>query len=184
VNYYKNLILLMSASLLAILFVWLGVQRVHFDPAQAIPGSEFARLSAEQLKVNQRARVAAPTLRNPFSLQGEAPKDFPPVPLSEAVASGRSTGGTVSMILLQEGRRMALLDDQVVKEGDHFSGKRRVLRIEEKRVLVQGQDGRRQWIPLAQEKANIGESRTDRKGNGSMVPENKERLPEGKGTSR
>jgi len=155
--HYKNLILVLALSVLGSFVVYIGVDRVGFSAPSFDAGRQLIRLSTEQLRIIERKEVPLDGLRDPFGSSGTAKPNYPPVSLDEVVGA---VGGmpaeqttAVSMILLREGRKIAVVDDQVVGEGD-FVEKSRVLRIEKDKVLLKNGDGRQKWVTLSEDMAD------------------------------
>jgi hypothetical protein len=152
-NPYKNLILVLGLSILGFFAVAQGVRWVTFSPSPFERGRQLTQFSKEQLKLARREAISLGGLTNPFARSATAGKDFPPVSLSEVTEpASPPTGSRVSMILLQEGRKMAVVDNQVVKEGDSVN-RSRVLRIEKDRILLRTGNGGDKWAAVGQDRA-------------------------------
>lgn len=100
--------------------------------------------------------VACPIPRTPPpSAVGKSPAAYPPVPLNALVPRGG--GGAVnvplpepvhhlSLVLLDEGRKLAIVNGRVLREGETV-GAYRVSRIEKNRVKLKGLKGEL-WVNL------------------------------------
>ena len=149
---YKNLILLFGLTILGFLVVILGVDRITFSHARFSRGEQLERLSKQALTLVRRGDIPVADLRNPFNSIVPFRKDFPPIPLAEATDGLRpSDENRVSMILLRDRQKLAVIDNHVAREGDSVN-QDKVLRIEKDRVLLKTTHARERWVTLAPEK--------------------------------
>jgi len=150
-NLYKNLILLFGISILGFFIVAQGVKRITFSHSPLHMGQQLTQIRKEQLRLSRREAVSLTGLKNPFGLTEATRREFPPVSLAETVEPVPPLGAErLSMILLQEGRKMAIIDNQVVREGD-WVNKKQVVRIEKERVLLRTAKNGERWAALSGE---------------------------------
>jgi hypothetical protein len=148
-NAYKNLIILILLSLAAALLLYEGVKRVSFKPSLLPQEQELVGLSFERVNVQQREPDIVSGRESPFGGPSAPKKEFPAVPLPQLLGQPSPVEKSVSLILIKDGQRMAIVNNQVVREGD-LVGKGRVLKIEIDKVLIR-EDGTDRWFPLDQE---------------------------------
>jgi hypothetical protein len=168
VSFYRNLILIFGLSILGFLIVSQGVRWIAFSPAPFHGGQRLMQFSREQLKLSRREEIPTVGLKSPFGLLPVTRKDFPPIPLSEAIETPPPVeSARVSMILLQDGQKMAVVNNQVVREGDSVN-RSKIVRIEADRILLRAGDGAKKWAVIAQEEVREP-SRTGKEKNGVVA---------------
>ena len=120
-----------------------------FKPSLLPQEQELVNLSFERVNILQRNSDTVSGWEAPFGGPSETKKEFPTVPLPQLLGQAPSAGKSVSLILIKDGQRMAIVNNQVVKEGD-LAGRGKVLKIETGKVLIR-EDGIDRWFPLDQE---------------------------------
>jgi hypothetical protein len=167
-NVYKNLIILILLSLVIAGLSYEGVKRVAFKPFLLPQEQELVNLSLEQVKIVQREPDIVSGLGSPLGGPSEPKKDFPAIPLPQALNQAYSGRKNISLILIKNGQRMAIVNNRVVKEGD-LVGKGKVLKIESGKILIR-EDGMDRWFGLGQE-----ESKTLQESEGAGKPSGSDR---------
>jgi hypothetical protein len=147
-NVYKNLIILILLSLVTALLLYEGMKKVSFKPSLLPQEQELVSLSVERVDVQRRESDVVPRRQAPFGGPSEHKKEFPAVPLPQVLGQSSSPKKSVSLIMIKDGQRIAIVDSKVVREGD-VTGKSRVLKIETGRILLR-EDGTDRWFPLNQ----------------------------------
>jgi hypothetical protein len=148
-NVYKNLIILILLSVVIVFPLYEGVKRVTFKPFLLPQELELEGLSLEQVKIIRRESDIVSGLGSPLGGPSEPKKDFPAVPLPQALNQASSGRKKISLTLIKDGQRIAIINNHVVKEGE-FAGKGKVLKIEIGRVLIR-ENGMDRWFDLDQE---------------------------------
>jgi hypothetical protein len=153
-SFYRHLAILLCSSAAATLLVVVVVSLLNIGPMPRAQQS-VAPFSRAELTLAKRETVVTTGLKNAFAGSTPAHNNYPQVALSEIVGKGevKEDDCDVRMVLIQEGRKIALIDGRIVKEGDVVN-KQKVMRIEKDRVLLKNGSNREKWIPLAQEKSN------------------------------
>jgi hypothetical protein len=151
-NAYKNLIILILLSLVTALFLYEGVKRVMFKPSLLPQEQELVNLSFERVNILQRDPDIVSGWEAPFGGHSETKREFPAVPLPQLLGQASQAGKSVSLILIKDGQRMAIVNNQVVKEGN-LAGRGKVLKIETGKVLIR-EDGVDRWFLLDQERSS------------------------------
>ncbi len=156
---YKAILIAVGVVLGVALVVIFGVTHlVHVKPALSSQERQLAQYQYQKVEITERKPAVFSGLKNPMgpaataaatASAGASRKDYPAESLSALAPQG---GGdpkgapALSLILLKEGKRMAIINGEVVKEGDRTaSGK--VLRITRSGVLVKNTEGER-WIKI------------------------------------
>jgi hypothetical protein len=108
------------------------------------------RSAPPEISVRQRGGITITERTNsPIKFPSESKAEaFPPLPLDELVSQiDYNDTDTLSLIVVTDGSRMAIIRGIVVKEGD-LIGKMKVARIEHNRVLLK--NGKDIWLKLKQ----------------------------------
>lgn len=150
-NVYKNLIILLILSFVSIFALYEGIQRVKFKPFLSPKEQEIAGFFYEKIKIAEKEPNMITGLKMPLDGIQAVQKGFPDVALSEVLNEPAiEKKNNVSLILIKDGQRMAIINNQVVKEGD-LIGSNKVLKIGNDRVLLREGNNDR-WVPMDQEK--------------------------------
>jgi hypothetical protein len=150
VNAYKHSILLVAASVVVAFLISQGLKALFFESSLPTGSRGTEGFAGEPVKLLRREPLNTAGLRNPITLSAPAAKAFPTEPLREAVE--KSAGGDkpvtagkgVTLVLVQDRKRFAIIDSKVVHEGD-LVGKDRVVKIEKDRVLMRDNSGDKWW---------------------------------------
>lgn len=134
--------------------VWLGLpfvmaaavlffsRSVKFAPALSGTEKDLAAFSVGAVPaISKRQPVTAAALQSPIKIpvvQLAVKKEFPGQPLSQVAPPPPSPppSAVVSLILVNSGRKMAIINGSPVKEGDVINAGR-VVKIEKDRVLLE-----------------------------------------------
>jgi hypothetical protein len=123
----------------------------------------------------KREPTTISNLKSPVTSSRGQSRGFPEIPLSEMLPASQTNTRTVSLILIKDGRKMALIGNQFVKEGD-VVGAGRIVRIDKARVLMT-EGGVRTWLTLATESVTV--DRRDGRTLNPLVSDQKKILPSG-----
>lgn len=82
-------------------------------------------------------------LRNPMESSSSERKSYPPVKLGDIAPVDQQR---VSLVLIRGEKKIAILDNLVVREGDSIN-EGRIARIEKSGVLVKNKEGER-WLKI------------------------------------
>jgi hypothetical protein len=149
-NVYKNLIILIVFSFITIFALYEGVKRVTFKPFLFPREQEIVGFFYEKIKIARREPNIITGLKIPLESSPGLQKGFPGVPLSEVLNEAViEKKKKISMILIRDGQKMAIINNQVVKEGD-LIGSDKVLKIGSDKVLIR-EGGTDRWFSIDQE---------------------------------
>jgi hypothetical protein len=137
----KKMVLLIASPFVLILVGLLIASTVNFSTSLTPSENEILALSFDSVLLIKRNYVDGPALSNPIVMPvaGER-SDFPGVPLSDMVqlaSSGRKK--RLSLIFIKGGKRMAIIDGLVLREGDIIR-ESRIVKIEKERVFIKGKE--------------------------------------------
>ena len=141
----RKQVILMLIPLIAITFSMPVLFHVSFKAALSPVEQEALRFSYKKSAVILKQPVTVTHLKSPIELPAAAQKDFPRMPLSEIFREIKKEK-KILLILINDNRKMAIINDIVVKEGDMIDHSR-VKKIEKNRVLIKDKEGE-EWIEL------------------------------------
>ena len=99
----------------------------------------------------QRQPLALGPVQSPIPLVLTTGSGFPPEPLADVAPPGLAPPAgdrqlALSLIVINRGKKFAIISGAVVKEGDVLD-QRRILRIERNQVLLKDKEGER-WLKI------------------------------------
>jgi len=138
----------MLLPFIAIVFSALALFHVRFKDTLSPVEQELLRFSYKKRAVIQKQPLTVTRIESPIELPVAVQQDFPKTPLSEVFPQEIKKRKKVLLILISNSRKMAIINDIVVKEGDIIDhGK--VKKIEKNRVLIKDEEGE-EWIRIQQ----------------------------------
>jgi hypothetical protein len=96
--------------------------------------------------ISERQPLSISSIRNPIDLQRGGEHGFPKTALAEMVPPPETAERRVSFILVDQKKKLAIIDGKFVHEGDVID-KHRIARIEKDKVLLKGKEGEK-WLKL------------------------------------
>ena len=96
--------------------------------------------------ISERQPLSVSSIRNPVDLRRGGEQGFPKTALAEMVPPPENTEKRVSFILVNQKKKLAIIDGKFVHEGDVID-KHRIARIEKDKVLLKGKEGEK-WLKL------------------------------------
>ncbi|MCL4455999.1 MAG: hypothetical protein M1147_02645 [Nitrospirae bacterium] len=132
----KKLAIISAAPLIAIVLGVVISSSAKFKPFLSPVEKQILAFSHQKTKIVHRQPVLVPSLANPIS--HEVPKvAFPKVPLDKIALppEAKAEEKKVSLILINGGRKIAIINGIIVNEGDSIDSMR-VEKIEKGRVLL------------------------------------------------
>lgn len=142
----KQIIVLISPVVVA-LFCIIALSYIKLKPSLSPAEQGLSGFSYQNAQIIQRQPFTVPVLDSPIRVEAVSPKvGYPQVPLEKAAPLEPEVEIKVSFILIDGGRKMAIINGMVVKEGDMVS-QNRVAKIEKNRVLIKDKEGEK-WIGI------------------------------------
>ncbi|HOE18821.1 MAG TPA: hypothetical protein PLX02_12510 [Syntrophorhabdaceae bacterium] len=144
----NNITRLIAGTIVTILVVVFGVSMVKLKPALLPHERQLVQFNYEKVGIIERTPAVVAGISSPFSGAEDRRKDFPPLALAELVPPGEEKGGgqRISMVLIKDRVKIAIVDGVVVKEGDRFQDGM-VKRIDKTGVLLKDNEGER-WVTI------------------------------------
>ncbi|MBI3592114.1 MAG: hypothetical protein HY099_01265 [Nitrospirae bacterium] len=143
----KIIVLIVRPFIMAAVAVFL-LSHLKFKPSISRAEKEISTLSYGAGKsLIKREPLTVSMLDSPIEILRIQRRDFPKVPLSQvAPPAAAQEKDVVTFILIDGGKRMAIINGIVVKEGDIIKSGR-VARIEKDRVLIKDKKESR-WLTI------------------------------------
>lgn len=158
-----------------------GTKRVVFKPFLLSREKEIAGFFYEKTAIAQREQIIAVGLKMPLDNIPGLRKSFPDISLSEVLHEKAIEKKNVSMIFVKDGQRIAIINNQVVKEGD-LIGRDRVLKINSDKVLLR-ENMTDKWLFIEQAEGRISQKKEaakktqpEEKNKPSVIDENIEKI--------
>ena len=139
----RQFFIMISCSVAAIILVVFGVSQVNFDLSLSPAERGILMFRYEKQNIKERQFSAVPALKNPMEQGTIERKSYPSVKLSDVAPPDQQR---VSLVLIRGERKIAIIDNLVVKEGDSINDGR-IARIEKGGVLVKNKEGER-WLKI------------------------------------
>ncbi len=142
---YKNFIILVVASIGVMILVIFGLSYVKFQLFLTPQERNVLLFSHEKIQLKERQVRVVQGLKSPIILTSTK-AGYPGTQLMDIAPIGKQEGQRLTFILINGNKRMAVIDNLVVKEGDMIS-QGRVARIERDGILIKSKEGE-QWLKI------------------------------------
>jgi hypothetical protein len=143
---YKKFAMLMGGSVVIIVLLIVGLSYVKFGVALSPMERNILLFSYDKVKIMERKPLMVSALISPVDIATQAKGAYPKIPLSDIVPGDKAMEQKVSLILIKNGKKIAVINNLVVKEGDSINlGK--VAKIEKGGVLIRNKEGE-QWLNM------------------------------------
>ena len=144
--YYKKISLLIGSSILIVILLLAALSKVKFGFALSPMERDILLFSYNKVKITERKPSMVTNLISPIEVATAPKSGYPKVPLSELAPGQKEMEQRVSLILIKEGKKIAVINNLVVKEGDTIN-LGRVARIDRGGVLIRNKEGE-QWLKI------------------------------------
>jgi hypothetical protein len=156
-NIYKDIILLISATLVMVIIIVFGLSYIiDIRPSLLPQEKQFARFSYEKVNIVERKPAALANIKSPLEVVEGRTKDFPsealtdivPVVRDDKIKAEKEKDATqkLSLILIKDHAKLAIVNGAVVREGDMTkSGK--VLKITKEGIILKNSEGEK-WLRI------------------------------------
>lgn len=142
----KQIIVLIS-PVVAVFFCITALSYIKFKPSLFPAEQVLSDFSHQKTQIIRRQPIEVSAIDSPIRAEAVSPKaGYPQTPLEKVVPPEPQIEMKVSLVIINGGRKMAIINGLVVREGDAF-GQSRVEKIERNRVLIEDKKGER-WIRI------------------------------------
>jgi len=163
-NVHRNIIILIAATAVLIAVIIAGLSYViDLKPSLSEQEKKFSHFHQEKTQVTDRKPLLLSGLRNPMQVKDAEDRDYPPQSLADLAPTDNSKtaakdGGKegdqekkkkkqgVSLILINDHSKIAVIDGVVVKEGDTTKDGR-IKMIRKDGILVRNSEGEK-WLRI------------------------------------
>lgn len=127
----NRLMLLIAAPFILIVISLLGIRFISFKALLYPSEQRIEKFTSETTLLTERQPFEVSGLKAPFEIKKQP---LPGAPSLVAVSEEKLLELKVSLIVVSEGRRMAIINGMVIREGDNID-LMKVTRIEREKVL-------------------------------------------------
>jgi len=145
-QFEKNQITFIALPFILIFFSIIISSLVKFKPVLSPTERELSRFSYEKLQLIDKQSLQVMKLKSPVKMPVPSQKDILQVPISGTAIYNETEAKKVSLILIRDGLKMAIIDGTVVNEGDVINDCR-IVKIEKDKILLKDQAGEK-WIKI------------------------------------
>jgi hypothetical protein len=140
-------VLIIISPVVVTFFCAIALSHIKFKPSLSPSEQGLTGFSYQKVQIIRRQPLAVIAIDSPIRVEAVSPRvGYPQVPLENVAPIEPEIEIKVSFILINGGRKMAIINGMVVKEGDVFNHNR-VAKIEKNRVLIKDKKGER-WIAI------------------------------------
>jgi hypothetical protein len=145
---FKDIIRLMVVTVVVIIMVIFGVSMLKIKPSLLPHERQLVQFNYEKVGIIERTPIVVTGVSSPFSGTEDTRKDFPPEDLSKLAPPGeeKGEGQRVSMVLIKDHTKIAIVDGMVVREGDKFKNGL-IKKIDKNGILLKDSEGER-WLTI------------------------------------
>lgn len=154
---YKAILIAVGMVLGVVCVVIFGLTYlVHVKPGLSPQERQLAQYQYKKVEINERKPLVYAGLKNPLTAGSEAVvsgRGYPSESLAVLAPPGKEEKGAgqeeppgVSLVVIKDRKKMAIINGEVVKEGDRTKNGR-ILRITRNGVLMKSEEGER-WINI------------------------------------
>jgi len=145
---FKDIIRLIAVTVVAVIVVIFGMSLLKMNPSLLPHERQLVQFNYEKVGIVERDPAIVSGIRSPFSGAQDTQRGFPPVDLSELAPPGGEKGESqrITMVLIKDRTKIAVIDGVVVKEGDTFKSGM-IKKIDKNGILLRDNEGER-WITI------------------------------------
>jgi type II secretory pathway component PulC len=145
-QFEKNQITFIALPFILIFFSIVISSLMKIKPVLSPTERELSRFSYEKLRLIDKQPLQVTKLNSPVKMPVHSQKDILRVPISGAALHNETEAKRISLILISDGLKMAIIDGTVVNEGDVINDCR-IVKIEKDKILLKDQAGE-EWIKI------------------------------------
>lgn len=143
----KILLIITAIPIAAILAIFM-ISKISFDLSLSPTERKLYNFNYENIpKIAEKASIQVSGFKSPIVISNHSSRaEFPETPLSELSPPSTPKDKTVSLILINKEKKMAIIDGKLLNIGDVIDNYR-IAKIEKNRVLLKNREGER-WLIL------------------------------------
>jgi hypothetical protein len=147
VNENKRIIVfLVSIPAVALIIIFM-ISKVNFAPSfSPVEQKVFSFTYENNPKIAWRKQSLISSIKNPIDPTKTSEQGFPKDSLEEMVPPPATAGRRVSFILVNQNKKLAIIDGKLVHEGDRVDNQT-IARIEKDKILLKNREGEK-WLRL------------------------------------
>ena len=145
-QFEKNQITFIALPFILIFFSIIISSLVKFKPVLSPTERALSIFSYEKVQLIDKQPLQVTKLNSPIKMPVHSQKDILRIPISGTEIHNETEAKKISLILIRDGLKMAIIDGTVVNEGDVINNCR-VVRIEKDKILLKDQAGE-EWIKI------------------------------------
>lgn len=145
-QFEKKQIRFIALPFILIFFSIIISSLVKFKPVLSPTERDLSRFSYEKVHLIDKQPLHVTKLNSPVKMPDQSQKDILRVPISGTGIHNETETKKISLILIRDGLKIAIINSTVVNEGDVINNCR-VVRIEKDKILLKDQGGEA-WIKI------------------------------------
>jgi hypothetical protein len=136
----------MSIPLVAVIIITM-ISKMQFAPSFSPEEQKVFNFTSQQIpKLTQSKEISVSSIKCPIDVSKSSEKGFPKTSLTEMVPPPATTEKRLSFILVNQKRKLAIIDGKLVHEGDVL-GDHKIAKIEKNKILLRSREGEK-WLKL------------------------------------
>jgi hypothetical protein len=157
-NIYKDIVILIAATLVMVIIIVFGLSYViDIKPSLSLREKRFARFSYEKVKIVERKPAELANIKSPLEDTEGRGKEFPSEALADiapiigdeknrGMEKEKNAAQKLSLILIKDHARLAIVNGIVVREGD-MTNSGRVQKITKDGIILKDSEGEK-WLKI------------------------------------
>ena len=142
----KIIVFLALIPVVAVMIILIST-RAKFAPFFSPVEQKVFNFSYERIpNISERQPLSVSSIKTPIDLRRGGEQGFPKTALAEMVPPPETAEKRVSFILVNQKKRLAIIDGKFVHEGDVIDN-HKIAKIEKDKVLLKGKEGEK-WLKM------------------------------------
>lgn len=142
----KIIVFLALIPVVAVMIILIST-KAKFAPFFSPVEQKVFNFSYERIpNISERQPLSVSSIKTPIDLRRGGEQGFPKTALAEMVPPPETAEKRVSFILVNQKKRLAIIDGKFVHEGDVIDN-HKIAKIEKDKVLLKGKEGEK-WLKM------------------------------------
>ena len=142
----KIIVFLALIPVVAVMIILIST-RAKFAPFFSPVEQKVFNFTYERIpNISERQPLSVSSIKTPIDLRRGGEQGFPKTALAEMVPPPETAEKRVSFILVNQKKRLAIIDGRFVHEGDVIDN-HKIAKIEKDKVLLKGKEGEK-WLKM------------------------------------